>query len=72
MGSSHFYVCKDGDVLDQLVTNHYGAASDISVEAVLAANDLLAANGPILPAGLRIELPAFDVIAPVEPVRLWD
>ena len=46
----------DGDVLDGVVWRHYGRVAG-GVEQVLAANPGLAALGPVLPPGTRIELP---------------
>ena len=59
----------DGDVLDELVWQHYGRSEVIP--AVLAANPHLAQWPPVLSAGLVIELP--DLPLPVEApvIRLW-
>lgn len=46
----------DGDVLDGVVWRHYGRIPG-AVEQVLAANPGLAALGPVLPPGTRVELP---------------
>lgn len=64
------YRTKDGDVLDLICRHHYGDAPH-SVEAVHDANPGLAAHGPILPAGIVIDLPEAQ---PAEPqtIRLWD
>lgn len=64
------YRTKDGDVLDLICRNYYGDAPH-SVEAVYDVNTGLAAYGPILPAGIVIDLPEAQ---PVEPqtIRLWD
>ena len=53
---------RDGDVLDDLVWQHYGR-SDV-IAAVLAANPHLAQLPPVLEAGLVIDLP--DLPLPVE------
>ena len=43
------------------------------VEATFAANPGLADHGPLLPRGLRVNLPAFRVEEPDRtPQRLWD
>lgn len=66
------YRTKDGDVLDLICLRVYGDASP-GVEAVLTLNPGLAAVGPILPAGIVIELPpARDTAAQVQTIRLWD
>ncbi len=64
------YRTKDGDVLDLICRNYYGDAPH-SVEAVYDHNPKLADFGPILPAGIVIDLPE---AAPVEAatIRLWD
>ena len=62
----------EGDMLDDLVAQHYGvdaAAGALSV--VLAANQGLAALGPVLPAGTRVVLPELPVAASGV-LRLWD
>ena len=63
----------DGDVLDGVVWQHYGGHVPGTVEAVLAANDGLAALGPVLPPGTRIELPDLQAPPAVTTVlRLWE
>ena len=64
------YRTKTGDMLD-LVCHRYYGDSIYSVEAVYDANPGLAAHGPILPAGVNIDLPEAQ---PAEPqtIRLWD
>lgn len=64
------YRTKDGDVLDLICRRYYGEAPH-RVETVLDINPGLAGHGPILPAGIVIELPEPQ---PVEPptIRLWD
>ncbi|WP_434361070.1 tail protein X [Parasalinivibrio latis] len=60
-----------GDVLDAVIWRHLGSQPGL-VEQVLEANPGLAGLGPVLPAGLMIELPVPTL--PTEPVRvqLWD
>ena len=66
------YRTRDGDMLDAICHQVYGRSGG-HTERVLAANPGLADHGPILPAGVVIELPE---ITPPEPVRstvrLWD
>ena len=66
------YRTRDGDMLDAICHAHYGTSRGYT-ERVLEANPGLADHGPILPAGIVIELPD---VAPPEPVkttiRLWD
>jgi P2-like prophage tail protein X len=58
-------------VLDAIVYSHYGDALDGKVEAVLSANPGLAAQGPVLKAGVRIFLPDLSTAAPTETAQLW-
>lgn len=71
-GSDQFYVSSDGDVVDQIVFNHYGNTDSGQVEAVLLANPRLAALGGVLDAGVRIRLPDLTDDAPAEALQLWD
>ena len=66
------YRTKEGDMLDWICWRHYGQQAG-AVEAVLKANPGLSEAGPLLPAGLVIELP--DLPQPnqsIDTVRLWD
>jgi phage tail protein X len=68
------YLTKQGDVLDAIAFGQYGACTEDTLNAVLAANYGLATYGPILPMGLTITLPDQ---APTTPpvstgVSLWD
>lgn len=65
------YRTKDGDVLDLICHKHYGDAA-YSVEEVYAANPGLAQHGPVLPAGLIVDLPPAKEARPeAATVRLW-
>lgn len=66
-----YYVSSSGDVLDQVVAKHYGDTRGGKVEKVLAANPDLASKGAVLPAGVRITLPALDLDTPPETAQLW-
>lgn len=65
------YRTKDGDMLDAVCLAWYGRTRG-AVETVLAANPGLAERGPLLPAGILIELPEFNR-TPVNDatIRLW-
>ena len=66
------YLTSDDDILDAVCQAHYGRQAG-AVEAVLEANPGLAERGPLLPAGLRIELPDLPGEArESRAVRLWD
>ena len=58
--SPRFYVSSQGDVLDAIALEHYGTGSSEVVQTILAVNRGLASLGPVLPAGVRITLPAID------------
>ena len=60
-----------GDTLDDLIAQHYGAdAVSAALGAVLAANVGLAELSNVLPAGVRIVLPAPTIITRQWPA-LW-
>lgn len=69
------YITRDSDLLDLICFRHYGHTVG-AVEKVLAANQGLAARGPVLPKGVSILLP--DIGAPEtktavkETLMLWD
>ena len=66
------YRTRQGDLLDWLCWRHYGRIGG-ALEQVLAANPNLAAQGPVLPAGLSIRLPSLDRETSAATVlRLWD
>ena len=62
-------ITRDGDVLDDLVWQHYGR-SDV-LAAVLEANPMLARLPPVLEAGLVIELPELPLPVEAPVIRLW-
>lgn len=67
------YSTKQGDRLDLICWQYYGRCRDGVVETVLDANPHLADLGPVLPAGVLIDLPT--VAAPTKDqdvIRLWD
>ena len=59
----------DGDVLDDLIWQHYGRSEVLS--AVLEVNPTLAQFHPVLSAGLVIELPELPLPAEAPVIRLW-
>lgn len=65
------YRTKDGDVLDAVCFKHYAGRLG-ATEAVYEANPGLADIGPILPAGLIINLPELPEVATAQTIKLWD
>ena len=65
------HITSDGEVLDWICWRHYGRTRDV-VEKVLESNLGLADYGPILPAGLRITLPAIPPPATTRVQRIWE
>jgi phage tail protein X len=66
------YTTRAGDTADYIAFKYYGASTPQAVEQLLAANPGLADRGPILPAGVSVNLPVIDTAAKAEGVRLWD
>lgn len=63
-------ISRDGDTPDLIAWRAWGDRSR-AAEALLAANPGLAALGPVLPAGTRVEIP--DLPEPEAPVtKLWE
>jgi len=65
------YITKTNDMVDAICRAQYGDEHAYT-EAVLAANPGLAARGPILPAGLTIQLPVFAEEPSETTIKLWD
>jgi len=64
------YRTKDGDVVDMIAWKVYGREG--MAVAIYEANPGLADIGPILPAGVLIDLPDAPVVQATAPaVRLW-
>lgn len=67
------YRSKQNDVLDDVVFRYYGDTDNGIVETVLESNPGLSDVGPLLPAGIDIELPDRPATAPAKNLtRLWD
>lgn len=59
--------------LDQLVDVLMGTAAQGAVEAVITANPGIAALGPVVPAGTRVEVPELpEPEASSAFVRVWE
>ena len=68
--SSIIYTTKDGDVLDQICQEYYGATSGV-VEQVLEANRHVELEPDTLNAGTKITLPEITTNQETETVKLW-
>lgn len=66
-----YYRSKQGDMVDQVVWQHYGRQNDLVVETVLQANPGLADFGPTLTEGVQIALPEIADEQDTGSVRLW-
>jgi phage tail protein X len=66
------YLTKANDMLDAICFQYYGESRDYT-EVVREANPDLTSLGPLLPAGIQIELPSLDdVMIQPDTIRLWD
>ena len=61
---------QKGDTVDLICWQHY--RSVVPTEQVLKANPGLAASGPVLPAGIKITLPALQPRVTQPVIQLWD
>lgn len=66
------YRTTEGDTVDFIVWKYYGTQQGKLLERLLEANPTLAEYGPILPAGLLVELPTITSTTQSKGVRLWD
>jgi phage tail protein X len=66
------YVTREGDMADLIAFKYYGTTDARVVERMLEANAGLADLGPVLPAGISINLPEIDTTEKIQGVRLWD
>lgn len=71
MATTFSYTTVDGDSIDLLVSNYYGTTDGRVVEKVLDANPGLSARGPVLPAGVKIQLPEIEEPRKTTGLRLW-
>lgn len=65
------YTNKQNDVLDDVVARFYGDTRNRIVELVLEANPGLADLGPVLPAGVVVNLPDRPAVTASPLKRLW-
>lgn len=66
------YRTREGDTADLIAWKHYGRQDGQLVEMLVDANPGLADRGAVLPAGIQITLPDFQLPEQVKGVRLWD
>lgn len=62
---------QQGETVDEICFRHYGRTQQV-LEQVYAANRGLAEQGPVLPHGYPVELPALSAAAAKETLNLWD
>jgi phage tail protein X len=67
-----YYTTMDGDMVDQICSKFYGVTGGQVVEQVYQANQGLADQGAVLPAGIEILLPEIAPAQSDQGVRLWD
>jgi len=65
------YRTRDGDMLDWICWYHYGGRVSGVIEQVLEANPGLADRGPVLSAGLVIDLPRIPPPLPQPRIQIW-
>ena len=66
------YRTRDGDVLDAICLDYYGAGN-FDLDAVFAANPGLGDLGAVYKTGVLITLPDAELVEPrQQTVRLWD
>jgi phage tail protein X len=65
------YLTKDGDMLDAICWKYYGNSEFLNKVLAHELNRELAKHGPILPAGIIINLPKFEAPSKKRRVSLW-
>lgn len=65
------YRTSDGDTLDYIAWTFYQTLDGRVVEQLLDANPGIADLGPVLPAGVRVNMPAIAPQQQEQGVRLW-
>lgn len=66
------YSTKDGDTADLIAYLHYERTNGRIVEQLLEANQGLADQGPVLQAGIIVNLPEIDTASTAQGFKLWD
>ena len=72
MATSVVYTSQQGDTVDLICWKHYGHTKDVT-EQVLDVNPGLAALGPVLPLGTKLNMPVVERVTETPRVlKLWD
>lgn len=66
------YRTSEGDTADYIAWKYYGTQEGQVVERLVDANPGLADYGPLLPAGIIVELPELEAVGVTQGVKLWD
>lgn len=66
------YAVTEDIRLDRLAKHLMGKTGDGAVEALLAANPGLAAQGPVIAEGTEVDVPAVPASSSTGFVRAWD
>lgn len=66
------YRTSDGDTADYIAWKNYGSLDGRVVEQLIDANPGLADLGPVLPAGVLVQLPVIESVGVAVGVKLWD
>ena len=74
MAATTITTTLDGDTIDLVCWRELGTTSGGVVETVLALNQNLSNNGPVLPGAIDVILPVITSATPstIETVQLWD
>ncbi|WP_372830505.1 tail protein X [Pontibacterium sp.] len=64
------YRTQPGDMLDAICHRRYAGRKN-AVEHALSHNPGLSKHGPVLPAGLEIDLPDMDAAPVKQSIKLW-
>lgn len=63
---------SEGDTVELIAWKYYGTQAGQVVEQLLVANPGLADRGPVLPAGVVVNLPDMPTAGQSKGVKLWD
>lgn len=63
---------REGDTISNILNRTLGRDDDVAEEALHAANPKLAQHGPVLPAGVTINVPTLSEPKPKQVVNVWD